>query len=123
MRKNHFLTIAALLGMVAVILGAFGAHGLEKTLDTRMLQRFHTGVEYQFYHTAALLAVGLLWERTQAQLLAYAGYAFTLGVLLFSGSLYTYATTGITGIALITPIGGLAFIAGWGLLLTHLIRR
>lgn len=123
MRRNHFLIIAALLGMLAVILGAFGAHGLEKLLDAHMLKRFHTGVEYQFYHCAALLAVGILWERQQHRWLAASGYAFSIGVLLFSGSLYVYAMTGITAIAMITPFGGMAFIIGWLCLLRYLLKH
>lgn len=113
MQRNHFLIAAALLGMLAVMLGAFGAHGLEKILEPRMLQRFHTGVEYQFYHAFALLGTGLLREKYAHQWLNYAGYAFITGVLLFSGSLYLYVLTGITAIAIITPFGGTAFILGW----------
>lgn len=109
--------------MLAVILGAFGAHGLEKTLDVKMLQRFHTGVEYQFYHAFALLATGLLREHYKHKLLDYAGYAYIIGILLFSASLYIYALTGITAIAIITPFGGTAFIVGWLLLLLFLIKK
>ncbi|MBU0654408.1 MAG: DUF423 domain-containing protein [Gammaproteobacteria bacterium] len=123
MKRNYCLIIGALLGMFAVILGAFGAHGLEKMLDAKMLQRFHTGVEYQFYHAFALLATGLLREHYNHKLLNYAGYAFTLGVLLFSASLYAYAMTGITAIAVITPLGGTAFIMGWLFLLLFLIKK
>jgi uncharacterized membrane protein YgdD (TMEM256/DUF423 family) len=123
MRSNHFLIIATLLGMLAVILGAFGAHGLEKSLDPHMLKRFHTGVEYQFYHGVTLLVVGLLWERQQNHWLAAAGYAFSSGVLLFSGSLYVYAITDITAIAMITPFGGTAFIIGWLCLLRYALKH
>ncbi len=122
MADSRFLFIGAVLGMLAVMLGAFGAHGLEKLVDARMLQRFHTGVEYQFYHALALLLVGVLQTRMQHRFLAYAGYAFAAGVVLFSGSLYLYVLTGITGIAIITPFGGTAFITGW-LLLALAVRR
>ncbi len=115
MQKQRLL-VASVLGMLAVILGAFGAHGLEKLVDARMLQRFHTGVEYQFYHTFALFAVGLLHGQLPARWLNYAGIAFITGIVLFSGSLYLYVLTGITAIAMITPIGGMAFIVGWLLL-------
>jgi uncharacterized membrane protein YgdD (TMEM256/DUF423 family) len=122
MANSRFLFIGAVLGMLAVMLGAFGAHGLEKLVDARMLQRFHTGVEYQFYHALVLLLVGVLQARMQHRLLDYAGYAFTTGVVLFSGSLYLYVLTGITAIAIITPFGGTAFIVGW-LLLALAVRR
>lgn len=122
MANNRFLFIGAVLGMLAVILGAFGAHGLEKLVDARMLQRFHTGVEYQFYHAFALLVVGLLQTHMQHRFLDYAGYAFIIGIVLFSGSLYLYVLTGVVQIAIITPFGGTAFIVGW-LLLTLAVRR
>ncbi len=115
MPTQRFLVIASIFGALAVILGAFGAHGLEKAVDAKMLQRFHTGVEYQFYHTFALFLVGLSGQWWQHRYLAYAGYAFITGIILFSGSLYLYVLSGITGIAMITPLGGTAFIVGWGL--------
>lgn len=116
MTNSRFLFIGAVFGMLAVMLGAFGAHGLEKLVDARMLQRFHTGVEYQFYHALALLLVGVLQMRMPQHLLHYVGYAFILGILLFSGSLYLYVLTGVTKIAIVTPFGGTAFIVGWFLL-------
>ena len=81
--SQRFLWIASVFGALAVILGAFGAHGLEKAVDAKMLQRFHTGVEYQFYHTFALLIVGLLAQHSPQRYLQYAGYAFMTGILLF----------------------------------------
>lgn len=116
MKKNYFLLIAALFGMLAVILGAFGAHGLEKLLDEKMLQRFHTGVEYQFYHSFALGLVGLLLQHSSHAWYAKAAYAFIFGIILFSGSLYIYVLTGITKFGMITPFGGLAFMVGWACL-------
>ncbi|WML91172.1 DUF423 domain-containing protein [Thiothrix lacustris] len=116
MEKNHFLLIGSLSGMLAVILGAFGAHGLEQLVDAKMLQRFHTGVEYQFYHALALLVISILYKNIRNKYIVFAGYAFLLGMILFSGSLYLYVLTGIKGIAMITPIGGLSFVIGWGLL-------
>ena len=111
------------MGMLAVVFGAFGAHLLAKTLTPNMLQTFQTGVEYQFYHAFALLATGLLREHSSHKLLHYAGYAFILGILLFSGSLYLYTMSSITAIAIITPFGGTAFIAGWLFLILFLIKR
>lgn len=116
MERNHFLLIASVSGMLAVILGAFGAHGLEKLVDAKMLQRFHTGVEYQFYHSLALLFISVLYKQIKNKYVVCAGYAFFLGMVLFSGSLYLYVLTGIKGFALVTPLGGLSFIVGWGLL-------
>ena len=116
MEKNHFLLIASLSGMLAVILGAFGAHGLEKLVDAKMLQRFHTGVEYQFYHSLALLLISILYYFVKNKYMKWAGYAFLVGMILFSGSLYAYVLTGIIGFAMITPIGGVSFIVGWALL-------
>ncbi len=112
---NKFLTAGALLGMLAVIVGAFGAHGLENLLSEHALQRFHTGVEYQFYHVAALLVVGILStnHKQSPRSLRFSGIFFVSGIILFSGSLYLYAITGKTFFGIITPIGGLCFIAGW----------
>ncbi|UOG91824.1 MAG: DUF423 domain-containing protein [Candidatus Thiothrix sulfatifontis] len=116
MKKDHFLLIASVSGMLAVALGAFGAHGLEKLVDAKMLQRFHTGVEYQFYHSLALLLISILYKQIKNKYVYSAGYAFLLGIVLFSGSLYLYVLTGITAFALVTPLGGLSFIVGWALL-------
>ena len=116
MKKDHFLLIASVSGMLAVALGAFGAHGLEKLVDAMMLQRFHTGVEYQFYHSLALLLISILYKQIKNKYVYYAGYAFLLGIVLFSGSLYLYVLTQIKAFALVTPLGGLSFIVGWVLL-------
>lgn len=136
--RNPYIVIAALFGMLAVIFGAFGAHGLENRLDVAMLARFQTGVEYQFYHTFALLVVALLMTQAQAQsqtqkrskpcttALTFAAWAFIVGIILFSGSLYSYALTGVRQFGMITPIGGLAFIVGWASLMRvgwHLSRH
>ncbi|WGZ95821.1 MAG: DUF423 domain-containing protein [Candidatus Thiothrix putei] len=116
MERNHFLLIASVSGMLAVVLGAFGAHGLEKLVDAKMLQRFHTGVEYQFYHSLALFLISILNIFIKSKYITYAGYAFLFGMILFSGSLYLYVLTDIKGFALVTPLGGFSFIIGWGLL-------
>lgn len=78
-----------------------------------MLQRFRTGVDYQFYHTFALLLVAALHTVMRSPYLHYAGYAFIIGIVLFSGSLYAYALTGAKFLVLLTPLGGLSFAAGW----------
>ena len=112
-----FLTLAAVSGFLAVSLGAFGAHALKNRLDEYSLSVYQTAVEYQFYHTLALLAVGLLclWH-PQSALLRSSGIAFILGICVFSGSLYVLSVTGIRGLGAITPLGGLAFLVGWACL-------
>lgn len=116
MQKNHFLMIGSVSAMLAVMLGAFGAHGLEKLVDAKMLQRFHTGVEYQVYHSLALILISLINESINKKYKRFAGYAFLLGIVLFSGSLYAYVLTGIKGFVVLTPVGGVSFIAGWAFL-------
>ena len=112
-----FLTLASLSGMTAVILGAFGAHALKDRLDDYALGVFETAVQYHFYHSLALLAVGVIaLQQPQAILLKSSGWLFLLGVLIFSGSLYVLALTGVKWLGAITPLGGLAFIAGWACL-------
>jgi uncharacterized membrane protein YgdD (TMEM256/DUF423 family) len=120
---NYFLSIGSLFGLLAVMIGAFGAHGLEDKLTAHALARYQTGVEYQFYHVGALLIVGLLLSQTQSNILNLSGIFFTLGIILFSGSLYTYALTGSKFFGMITPIGGLCFLVGWGLLLAFSLKR
>lgn len=117
-----FLTLGSISGALAVMLGAFGAHGLKDKLSEKMLANYVTGVEYHFYHTLALLVVGLLALHVQPRLLSASGWAFTVGILIFSGSLYVMALTGITKLGMITPIGGLAFIAGWVMLAIAVIK-
>ena len=111
-----FLSLGACSGALAVMLGAFGAHGLKDKLSEKMLANWMTGVDYHFYHTFALLVVGLLALKFQSGALTAGGWSFLAGILIFSGSLYIMALTGITRLGAITPIGGLLFIAGWVLL-------
>lgn len=109
-----FMTLASLLGGLAVALGAFGAHALRGRLDERMLANFETGVRYHFYHALALVAVVVVIKLWPTSALAnYAGWLFLVGILIFSGSLYLMALTGARWLGAITPIGGVAFIAGW----------
>jgi uncharacterized membrane protein YgdD (TMEM256/DUF423 family) len=117
-----FLRTAAVLGLLAVALGAFGAHGLRKIVSAETIGTFETGVRYQFYHTLALLAIGILFEKFPLTSIRYAGICFITGIVLFSGSLYVLTflqatnTVGLRGIGAVTPIGGLFFIVGWVLL-------
>ena len=112
-----FMVIAALSGALSVALGAFGAHALEARLSADLLGTFETGVRYQFYHTLALLAVVVAIVRWPASNLpVIAGWLFIAGIVVFSGSLYLLVMTGTRWLGAITPIGGVAFIAGWLLL-------
>ncbi|ROQ21622.1 uncharacterized membrane protein YgdD (TMEM256/DUF423 family) [Marinimicrobium koreense] len=118
-----FLVLAALFGLLSVMLGAFAAHGLKARLPASALSAFETGVQYQMYHALALLAVVALlrWFGPTLSLLT-AGWAFVLGVLLFSGSLYGLALGGPRWLGPVTPLGGLCFMMGWVLLLAVGIR-
>ena len=112
-----FITLSALSGMLAVIFGAFGAHALRNRFDDYLMGVFETAVQYHFYHTLALLAVGIIaLHQPQTVLLKSAGWLFLLGIVIFSGSLYLLSLSGVKWLGAITPIGGLAFIAGWGCL-------
>lgn len=112
-----FITLAALSGMLAVTFGAFGAHALRTRLDEHALGVFQTAVQYHFYHSLALLAVGVIaLSQPQTALLRSSGYLFMVGIVVFSGSLYLLSMSGLRWLGAITPLGGLAFIAGWGCL-------
>jgi uncharacterized membrane protein YgdD (TMEM256/DUF423 family) len=113
-----FMFVGALMGLTGVGLGAFGAHGLRGRLSPDMLAVFETGVRYHMYHALALLATAALMARTvDSRAAVFAGWSFIAGILLFSGSLYALAFTGVTMLGAITPIGGVAFLAGWAALL------
>lgn len=107
------LLLGALFGFTGVGLGAFAAHALKGQLSAEYLAVFQTGVHYQMLHALALLAVVALAGRLGGRLLVAAGVCFSLGVLLFSGSLYALTLSGVAGLGMITPLGGLAFLAGW----------
>ena len=110
------LLVGAVAGFLAVALGAFGAHGLRARLSPEMLAVFETGVRYHMYHALAIVIVALMVGRFDGWMFRAAGWAFTVGIVLFSGSLYLLAVSGVTILGAITPIGGLAFLVGWGLL-------
>lgn len=113
-----FLAIASILGGLSVALGAFASHALKEKLTERAVEIFETGARYQMYHALALLFVALLLTRFDAPptTLTVAGFAFIAGVALFSGSLYALSLSGIKWLGAITPLGGVAFIVGWGCL-------
>ncbi len=121
--NNILLVLAAINGFVAVSLGAFAAHGLKSMLGPDLLATFQTGVQYHMYHALAMLAVGILVVQFPAQAgLRVAGYLFLAGILIFSGSLYVLALSGIRWLGAITPIGGVAFLAGWATLAWTIAR-
>ena len=112
-----FITLASLSGMFAVIFGAFGAHALKGKLDDQAIKIFETAVQYHFYHSFALLMVGVIaLSQSQTVLLKSSGWLFVVGILVFSGSLYLLSLTGVRWLGAITPLGGFALIAGWACL-------
>lgn len=113
---KYFLVFAAISGMFSVILGAFAAHGLKNKLSDSMLATFQTGVQYQFYHSLAILLVVVLYRQLPHSLMPWSVSLFSAGIVFFSFSLYLLALTGNKWFGPITPIGGLCFIAGWFLL-------
>lgn len=121
--NNLFLVLAGINGFIAVSLGAFAAHGLKRMLGPDLLATFQTGVQYHMYHSLALLAVGILVLQFPAQTgLRIAGFLFLAGIVIFSGSLYVLALSGIRWLGAITPIGGVAFLAGWALLAWSMLK-
>lgn len=111
-----FFVIAAIFGMFGVAAGAFGAHALKDRLSPSMLDVFETAARYQMYHALALFAVAWAVDRWGGGPAVWAGWAFVVGILVFSGSLYVLSLTGIRWLGAITPIGGAAFLLGWALL-------
>jgi len=111
-----FLVVAALLGGLSVAGGAFASHALKAQLSDRALEIFETGARYQMYHALALLIVVLLLRQQPSPWLSAAGVAFIVGVVLFSGSLYGLSLSGVKVLGAITPLGGVAFLVGWGCL-------
>jgi len=124
-----FLVIGTILAGLAVVLGAFGAHGLKKLVNAETLAIYQTGVQYQMYHAFALIAIGILADRVAVNYAGYAAFLFILGIVLFSGSLYLISSLRAMNrpvpifINLITPAGGLLFILGWILLLIAIARK
>ncbi|HTB99179.1 MAG TPA: DUF423 domain-containing protein [Ferruginibacter sp.] len=124
-----FIQIAALLGALSIILGAFGAHALKEIFTADLLQVFETAVRYQMYHAFALLAVGILYKEFSNKQIRLAGNFFIAGVILFSGSLYAICfieyqhLSSLLWIGAITPLGGLCFIIGWLLLFAGAVKK
>jgi len=113
---NVWLLIAAINGFLAVAAGAFGAHGLQGRLDAHALTVFETGARYQMYHALAIGLAAFAARSTPSSAANVAAIFFLAGIVLFSGSLYLLALTGLRGFGLVTPFGGLAFLVGWAAL-------
>lgn len=118
-----FVVIGAFSGAIGVAAGAFGAHALRARLEPRMLEVFETGARYQMYHAVALLAAAWIVARFPGALANASGWLFLAGTVLFSGSLYAMALTGVRALGAITPIGGVCFIAGWCCLALAALRQ
>jgi uncharacterized membrane protein YgdD (TMEM256/DUF423 family) len=116
LRMNVWLFVAALNGFIAVAAGAFGAHGLQGRLDAHALSLFETAARYQMYHALAMGLAAIAARGTASAAVTAASVFFLAGIVLFSGSLYALALTGIRGFANATPFGGLAFLVGWAAL-------
>ncbi|SFP56785.1 Uncharacterized membrane protein YgdD, TMEM256/DUF423 family [Nitrosomonas cryotolerans] len=111
-----FLTLGAINAFLCIALGAFGAHSLKQTLTANMLAAYLTGVQYHFYHAIGLMLVGLmLLHFPQSRLMAMSGWLMLIGIILFSVSLYLLSLTGIRGLGMITPFGGITFLSAWAL--------
>lgn len=121
--SRTFLILAALAAFLAVAFGAFGAHGLKGQLDETAMAVYRTAVDYHMWHALGLGLVGLLLDRyPAASLLRWAGWLMSGGILLFSGSLYALSLLGLRWLGMITPLGGLSFMAAWGLVALALWR-
>lgn len=118
-----FLGLAGVSGFLSVALGAFGAHALKTRLSTEMMAVYQTGIQYQQFHALALLGVALLMGDHPSPALTNAGWLFTAGTLVFSGSLYALALTEIKLLGAVTPLGGLAFLAGWACLIWAALQQ
>lgn len=120
--KKQLLITVGILGFLGVAIGAFGAHGLEKIAEPKEIANFNTGVRYHMLHTLALLGLVAATSSLGDRSMRIVFWSFIVGIVLFSGSLYLYALTGKTFFGAITPIGGLAFLIGWGALIVGAVK-
>jgi uncharacterized membrane protein YgdD (TMEM256/DUF423 family) len=124
MNQRNTLLIGGIFGCTAVMLGAFAAHALKEMLvATGRIDTYELAVKYQFYHSLALLLVGLLMGHFGSKFLRHSALSFAIGILFFSGSLYVLSLTGKTIMGAVTPIGGLFFILGWILLVLGVYKK
>lgn len=114
--KNHFIFLGAILALLSVMLGAFGAHGLKQHIAPHLMEVYQTGVQYHMLHALGLILLGIVVEIQGARrLYSWAGNCMLVGIVLFSGSLYLLAITGIRWLGAITPLGGILFLLAWAL--------
>jgi uncharacterized membrane protein YgdD (TMEM256/DUF423 family) len=119
-----FLVLGCIAALLAVAIGAFGAHGLKARIAPEMMAVYKTGVEYHFYHALGMILVGLAaWRLPDSTYLQAAGWAMLAGIALFSGSLYLLALSGRGWLGAITPFGGLAFLSAWGLFAAAIVKE
>ena len=121
--ERLFIIMGALSGAIGVAAGAFGAHALRARVEPRMLAVFETGARYQMYHALAMLAAAWMVSRFPGALMTASGWLFMAGTVLFSGSLYAMALTGVRALGAITPLGGVCFIAGWACIALAAMKR
>lgn len=113
-----FLVLGSLNALLAVAIGAFGAHGLQSKVSERMMEIFQTGVQYHMFHAIGLIVVAFTADKLgNSPMIVWSGWLMLAGIIVFSGSLYTLSISGISKLGMVTPLGGIAFIAGWALLL------
>ncbi len=118
-----FLVLGCIAALLAVAIGAFGAHALKARIAPELMQAYRTGVEYHFYHAMGMILVGLAaLHLPESAALRRAGWAMLAGIVLFSGSLYLLSLTGLTWLGAITPFGGAAFIAAWALFAAAVVK-
>lgn len=111
--SNVFIGLGAFSAFISVAAGAFGAHALKEVLDADMLAVYHTAVDYQFFHSIGLIVIGTLHRISPRRSHSIAAWTMLAGIIIFSGSLYVLSTTGIKWLGMITPIGGVCFLAAW----------
>jgi uncharacterized membrane protein YgdD (TMEM256/DUF423 family) len=122
-RERRFVLIGAVSGLLTVALGAFGAHALDGRLSEERLEWFHTAVRWQGLHALAIIAAGLVSGRRYGRFAPAAGWLFTLGSVVFCGSLYLLAFSGVRAFGAVTPIGGVLWLAGWAALAMSAVKR
>ena len=119
---KYWFICGGLFGFLSVAFGALGSHAISKKIAPDLLASFETAVQYQMYHALALLAIGLMQQAFNTTVFEYTGWAFIVGILLFCGSLYMRALTGMKWLANIAPVGGIILLFGWGWLLYQSIH-
>jgi len=118
-----YLALGCINAMLVVIIGAFAAHGLKARLTVENMAIFQTGVQYHFYHAVGLILVGLIaWHIPASPYLRWSAWLMVIGIVLFSGSLYTLSITNIRWLGMITPFGGIAFILAWLVLTIGIVK-